>query len=193
MDLNKTITGIFDQSLEAKKKFLSDEANISAIAEAAEALVECYARGGKVIVFGNGGSAADSQHLAAELLVKFEKERKPLTAIALTTDTSILTATSNDYDFKKVFSRQVEALANSSDVAVAISTSGDSENILEGARAAREKNIPVIALTGREGGKLLKKADIAIVVKSDNTARIQEVHGLIIHCICKIVEDASAG
>ncbi len=193
MDNKDLIKSIFKESSGVKEEFLSDEANISKIAKAAETLIECYKKGGKVIVFGNGGSAADSQHLAAELLVKFEKERPPMAAIALVTDTSVLTATSNDYDFSEVFSRQVEALAGVSDVAVAISTSGNSPNVLEGAKKARMKKIPVIALTGRSGGQLAGEADISIIVKSDNTARIQEVHAVIIHSICKIVEDAFTG
>jgi D-sedoheptulose 7-phosphate isomerase len=190
MDTKKTVRDIFKESLRIKEQFVSDEASIDAVAEAASALVECYRRGGKVIVFGNGGSAADSQHLAAELVVRFEKERKSLPCVALTTNTSILTATSNDYDFSRIFSRQIEALADPSDVVVAISTSGNSENVLEGARAARAKKVPVIALTGRDGGKLVKESDIAIVARAENTARIQEIHVTVIHILCKIVEDA---
>jgi D-sedoheptulose 7-phosphate isomerase len=190
MDTKKTVRDIFKESLRIKEQFVSDEASIDAVAEAASALVECYRRGGKVIVFGNGGSAADSQHLAAELVVRFEKERKSLPCVALTTNTSILTATSNDYDFSRIFSRQIEALADPSDVVIAISTSGNSENVLEGARAARAKKVPVIALTGRDGGKLVKESDIAIVARAENTARIQEIHVTVIHILCKIVEDA---
>ena len=190
MDMKETVRNIFEESLRIKEKFISDETNVAAIAEAASLLVKCYRRGGKVIVFGNGGSAADSQHLAAELVVRFEKERKGFPCVALTTNTSILTAASNDYDFSKTFSRQVEALAGPSDVAVAISTSGNSENVLEGARSAHARKVPVIALTGRGGGELLKESDIAIVAKAENTARIQEIHVTVIHVLCKIVEDA---
>lgn len=188
----ETVKDILKDSIRAKDRFLSDEVNCGQVAAAAGAIVGCYGRGGKVIVFGNGGSAADSQHFAAELIVRFEKERKGLPCLALTTNTSTLTATSNDYDFNKIFSRQVEALAGPLDVVVAISTSGNSENVLEGARAARAKKIPVIALSGRGGGKLLAEADIPIVVNAENTARIQEVHITIIHIICKIVEEAFA-
>jgi len=188
MDSKTTVRKIFEDSLQAKKRFLDEDVNVSAVAEAASTVVECYRRGGKVIVFGNGGSAADSQHLAAELVVRFEKERKSLPCVALSTNTSILTATANDYSFNRVFSRQIEALADPGDVVIAISTSGNSENILEGAKAAREKEVPVIALTGRDGGKLIGLSDIAIVVKSDSTARIQEVHGTVIHALCSIVE-----
>ena len=192
MGPKETIKSIFEDSLRVKSDFFSEELNISRVAEAAEILVECYRRGGKVIVFGNGGSAADSQHLAAEFMVRFERERKGLPCIALPANTPLLTAVSNDYAFDKIFSRQVEALASPSDVAVAISTSGNSANVLEAAKSARAKKIPVIALTGREGGKLLGLSDVAIVVRSDNTARIQEVHTTVIHAICKIVEDAQA-
>ena len=189
MDARETVKRIFDESLSAKKEFISDGLNMEKVAEAAGALVECYKRGGKVIIFGNGGSAADSQHMAAELLVRFEKERKSLPCIALSANTSTLTATANDYDFSKTFSRQVEGLAESRDAAVVISTSGNSENVLEGVKAARAKGIPVIALTGKDGGKLAPLADIPIIVASDVTARIQEVHITIIHALCKIIEE----
>ncbi|RKY41889.1 MAG: phosphoheptose isomerase [Candidatus Makaraimicrobium thalassicum] len=190
MDARETVKSIFEESLRFKNRFFSDDVNVSAIAGAASALVECYRRGGKVIVFGNGGSAADSQHLAAELVVRFEKERKSFPCVALTTDTSVLTAASNDYGFNRSFSRQVEALAGPSDLVIAISTSGNSENVLEAVRVARAKKVPVIALTGRDGGKLVDESDISVVVKGENTARIQEVHVTVLHIICKLVEDA---
>ena len=127
--------------------------------------------------------------MATELIVRFEKERKSLPCIALSTNTSTLTATANDYDFSKTFSRQVEGLAESKDVVIALSTSGNSENILEAVEAARKKKVPVIALTGKDGGKLAGIVDIPIIVKSDSTARIQEIHITIIHAMCKVVED----
>jgi D-sedoheptulose 7-phosphate isomerase len=184
------IKKIFEDSLKVKKDFLSDSECMSNLSKAASELVECYKRGGKVIIFGNGGSAADSQHMAAELLVRFEKERRSLPCIALSTNTSTLTATSNDYSFEKSFSRQVEGLAASEDVVIAISTSGNSANVIEGAKAAHSKGAKVIALAGKKGGKLAEVADIPVVVKCDNTARIQEVHITIIHALCKIVEEA---
>lgn len=190
MDSKGQIKQIFEDSLKAKKEFIEDGLNVDKVAEAAEALIECYKRGGKVIVFGNGGSAADSQHMAAELLVRFEKERKSLPCVALSTNTSTLTATSNDYSFDKTFSRQVEGLAEKNDVVVAISTSGNSSNVLEAVKAAKDKKVPVVALTGKDGGKLAGLADVPIVVKSDNTARIQETHITIIHALCKTVEEA---
>lgn len=184
------IKEIFENSISTKEQFCADGTNLKSIAEASSAIIECYRNGGKVLIFGNGGSAADGQHMAAELVVRFESERKGLPCIALTTDTSILTATSNDYGFNRVFSRQIEALARPGDIVIAISTSGNSENVLEGVREARNKKIPVIAFTGAGGGKLDKDADISISVNSKNTARIQEVHNTVIHVICKIVEDA---
>ena len=185
-----TIEAIFKDSLRAKKDFLAQSGNVSGITRAAEALIGCYRRGGKVIVFGNGGSAADSQHMATELVARFEKERKALPCIALSANASCLTAIGNDYDFDKVFSRQIEALIRPSDVAVAISTSGNSPNVIEGAREAIKNHVPVIALTGRDGGILAGMADVPIVVKHQNTARIQEVHILVIHILCKLTEDA---
>jgi D-sedoheptulose 7-phosphate isomerase len=189
MDMKDTVKKIFEDSIEVKKEFLADEGNIAKIAEAASLIARCCKKGGKAIVFGNGGSAADSQHMAAELVVRFEKERKALPCIALSTNTSTLTAASNDYSFEKTFSRQVEALAEERDVVIAISTSGDSKNVIEGAKEARAKKVPVIALTGRGGGELASMADVPIIVRCENTARVQEAHITIIHALCKIVEE----
>lgn len=190
METKSIVKSILEESIALKKQFFADDINIDAVVNAASAMVECYKRGGKIVVFGNGGSAADSQHLAAELVVRFEKERKAIPCISLTTDTSILTAVTNDYDFNRSFSRQLEALLNNDDIVVAISTSGNSRNVIEAVKVARDKKVPVIALTGSDGGKLLGESDISIVVNSDCTARIQELHITIIHIICKIVEDA---
>ncbi|MDP8298662.1 MAG: SIS domain-containing protein [Candidatus Tantalella remota] len=192
MDAEGLIRGMLESSIKTKQEFLSDEGNISAIRNAATAVEGCLRRGGKILVFGNGGSAADSQHLAAELVVRFEKEREALACIALTTDTSVITALANDYDFDKIFSRQVEALASPADMVVAISTSGNSPNVLEGVRAAKKKDIPVMVMTGRDGGELIKEADMAVLVKEENTARIQEVHVTVIHIICSLVEGSFA-
>lgn len=190
MNIETTVRNILKESILAKQNFLSDKGALENVVEAARAIIDCYRRGGKVIVFGNGGSAADSQHLAAELVVRFEKERKALACIALTTNTSILTAAANDYSFDAIFARQIEAMAEAKDAIVAISTSGSSENVIKAAKKAKEKKAKLIALTGKNGGKLAKIADIPIVVKADNTARIQEVHITIIHILCKLVEDA---
>lgn len=190
MDAKEILKKIFSESIEAQKRFAGDPANIDAVDEAAEAIIECFKKGGKVLVFGNGGSAADAQHMAAELVVRFEKERKSLPCIALNADQANLTAIGNDYDFSRVFSRQIESFASEKDVVVAISTSGMSPNVIEGAVAARAKKAKVVALGGRDGGKLLPLSDIAIIVRENNTARIQEVHATVIHAICKLVEDA---
>lgn len=188
MFLKKEIRNAFLESIRIKNDFLSDDSNIGSIGTAVKAIIKSVKRGGKVLVFGNGGSAADSQHLAAEMVVRFEKERKAFPCIALTTDTSILTAVSNDYGYDRVFSRQIEALGAPGDVVIAISTSGSSESVIEAVRTAKKKKIKVIALTGRDGGCLRREADISIHVKEEKTARIQEVHITIIHIICKAIE-----
>lgn len=163
------------------------------IAEAATLIASCFNDGGKIVIFGNGGSAADSQHLAAEFMGRFLLERKSLPAIALTTDTSVLTALGNDYGFEKIFQRQVEGLVNNGDVVIAISTGGNSENVLNGAKAAKEKGAKVIALTGQGGGKLREVADVLIDIPSKETPRIQEVHILVEHIICDLVERCQPG
>lgn len=160
------------------------------IATAAGWVVDAIRGGGKVLVFGNGGSAADSQHLAAELVGRFETERPALAALALTTDSSILTALGQDYGVDVIFARQMEALGRTGDVAVAISTSGNSASVLRGAEAAQHTGIRVIGLTGSEGGKLAAAADLAIRVPSSRTARIQEGHIAIIHALCEVVDAA---
>ena len=158
------------------------------IADAARIILKAYKAGRKVLLIGNGGSAADAQHIAAELVGRFKLERSGLPAIALTTNTSTLTALANDYGYDSVFSRQVEALANDKDVLIAITTSGTSPNILKAVETAHSKGVVVIALTGKNGGKLKGMADLAIAVPSDNTPRIQEAHITIGHIICHLVE-----
>ena len=145
--------------------------------------------GGKLVIFGNGGSAADAQHVAAEFVGRFVKERRPFPALALTVDSSILTAIGNDYGFDQVFSRQVEALVGSNDVVIAISTSGNSENILEAVKKAREKGAKVIGFTGKSGGKLGALVDILINVNAKETCHVQEGHQVVLHVICKFVEE----
>ncbi len=144
----------------------------------------------KIIFMGNGGSAADCQHLAAEIIGKFFKKRKALPAIALTTDTSILTSIGNDFGFEDIFTRQIEALANSGDVVIGISTSGNSINIIKGILVAKEKKAITVCFSGKSGGKLGKICDLTIQVPSDNTARIQEMHILIGHIICEMIDEA---
>lgn len=163
------------------------------ISRAAEVCTGALRAGGKIIFFGNGGSAADAQHLACELVVRYRLGRRALPAIALTTNTSTMTAAGNDLGFEKIFARQVEALAAPGDVVVAISTSGTSPNVLEAVSAARAGKCAVIALTGARGGRLAEVADLALVVPSDETDRIQEVHITIGHIICELVEESLCG
>jgi len=158
------------------------------IEPAIDLCVESLSAGGTLFFCGNGGSAADSQHLAAEFVGRFVKDREPISAISLTTDTSGLTCIANDYDFKNVFARQLRAIGRKGDVLIAISTSGNSENIIEAVKVAREKEIGVIGLLGRDGGMLVKKVNHAIVIPSDSTARIQEAHILVGHTICGAIE-----
>ena len=189
MDLIAHVTETFHIS--ARLKSASADLLAPAIVEAVEKMSRCLLGGGKLLVCGNGGSAADAQHMAAEFVNRFEMERPGLAAIALATDGSALTSIANDYDFSMVFSKQVLALGQPGDVLVAISTSGNSRNVVEGALAARAREMTVIALTGGDGGLLgevLDETDIRIVVPSEHTARIQEVHGLIVHCLCDGVD-----
>lgn len=155
---------------------------------AAKEIKRAILAGKKVLVCGNGGSAADSQHFAAELVGRFMKERKAMPAIALTTDTSIITALGNDYGFEKIFERQVEALGNAGDILLVISTSGNSENLIRACRLAKTRNMEIITLLGKGGGKMRGLGNIEIIIASENTARIQEMHELILHAICKEIE-----
>lgn len=166
------------------------------IAAAADVMVEALANGNKILACGNGGSAADCQHFAAELVGRFERERPELPAIALTTDSSILTAVGNDYNFDVVFSKQVRALGQEGDVLLAITTSGNSGNVLKAIEAAHERGMHVIALTGKGGGKtndVLGELDVHICVPAQRTARIQEVHLLTIHCLCDLIDSMLLG
>ena len=158
------------------------------IKKAADIIINSLQRGGKLLIAGNGGSAADAQHFSGELVGKFKKERRALPAIALTTNTSVLTAVANDYSFEKIFSRQIEALAKEEDVFFGISTSGNSLDIIEALKIAKKINCQTIGLTGRDGGKMKKDCDVLIIIPSDETPRIQEAHVLIYHIICEIVE-----
>jgi len=168
----------------------SDEGLLGEIGKAAGLLTECLKSGNKLLIAGNGGSAADAQHMAAELVGRYLKDRPALAAVALTTDTSVLTAWSNDSGFRTVFSRQVEALGKPGDVLCCITTSGNSPNLVEAAVAARRCGMKTVALLGRDGGELLKRPEVdsAIVVPSHETPRIQECHALIIHILCGEVE-----
>jgi len=163
------------------------------LAQVAEELIKIYRAGKKVLLFGNGGSAADAQHIAAELVGKYYIDRRPLPAEALTVNTSSLTAIGNDYAFERIFARQVEALGNPGDVAIRISTSGNSPNVIEAIRAAKKKGMSTIGLTGAEGGRLKNEVDYCICVTSKDTPRIQEAHILIGHIWCELIERALFG
>ena len=183
--------------MERVKKFLKTsgdlkykvaEAMADKILEAAHIIRDCLANGGKLLLMGNGGSAADSQHIAAELIGRFKKERKAIPAIALTVDSSSLTALGNDYGFDTIFSRQVEALANPTDAIIGISTSGNSRNVIRALNLAREIGASTIGFMGNDGGDMKNCVDISIIVPSNDTARIQEVHITVGHIICEIIE-----
>jgi D-sedoheptulose 7-phosphate isomerase len=180
----------------ADLKYQAAQSLSKPIAAAVQAVLACVTSGGKVLACGNGGSAADAQHFSAEFIGRFERERPELGAIALTTDSSILTAIGNDYDFTRIFSKQVRGLGQAGDVLLAMSTSGNSANILAAIEAAHEREMTVVALTGRGGGKignLLRETDVHVCVPHDRTARIQEVHLLVLHCICDGVDTQLLG
>jgi len=180
------ITSIVADSLETKRRFF--EAHAGQVQQAAEMIAETFKSGGKLLVFGNGGSAADAQHLAGELVNRFLQQRKALPAIALTTDGGVLTCIANDTGFENVFARQIEALASKGDICLAITTSGTSPNVLVACEKAREQKTKVIGLLGRDGGTVKPLCDLALIVESEDTQRIQETHNLIGHIICELVE-----
>ncbi|HCA35358.1 MAG TPA: phosphoheptose isomerase [Gammaproteobacteria bacterium] len=189
MDLQDRILGHFLESIETKQKAAGDL--VAVIQMAGEVMVGSLLNDGKILSCGNGGSAGDAQHFSAELLNRFEKERPGLPAIAITTDSSTLTAIANDYSYNEIFSKQVSALGQSNDVLLAISTSGNSANVMEAMKAANERDMKIVALTGRDGGAmadLLSAEDIEIRVPADRTARIQEVHLVVIHCLCDYID-----
>ncbi|HEX8989490.1 MAG TPA: phosphoheptose isomerase [Rhodocyclaceae bacterium] len=194
MNLEQRIRDLFASSIQAKQEAV--DAMAAPIAAAVQAMVDCLKADGKIMACGNGGSAADSQHFAAELLNRFEREREPLAAIALTTDTSTLTSIGNDYRYEDVFAKQVTALGRRGDVLLAISTSGNSPNVLEAIAAAHARGVRVVALTGKGGGKMagcLAPADIHLCVPAAQTARIQEVHLLTLHCLCDGIDNLILG
>ena len=189
MDLSERIGGHFRESIDVKRK--AEDVLIAPIHLAGDAMVQCLLNGGKILSCGNGGSAGDAQHFSAELLNRFERERPGLPALALTTDGSTLTAIANDYNYSEVFSKQVTALGQKGDVLLAISTSGNSVNVMEAVKAGHDREMTIVALTGNQGGaaaELLNQQDIEIRVPSDRTARIQEVHLVVIHCLCDFID-----
>ena len=194
MDLISRINQHFTDS--AQLKLQAMELLAGPLVSASERMVQCLMKDGKILSCGNGGSAADAQHFAAELLNRFEKERPPLAAMALSTDTSTLTSIANDYSFNEVFSKQIRALGQPGDILLAISTSGNSANVMEAIHAAHDRQMDVVALTGKKGGKiaaLLVPSDVHICVPAERTARIQEVHLLCLHCMCDAIDSLLLG
>ena len=194
MDHAEILRKHFDEGIELRRRMA--ETMPAAIGKAGVALAHALKGGKKAMACGNGGSAADSQHFAAEIVGRFERERPGMPAIALTVDTSSLTAIANDYDFDRVFSKQVEALGQPGDVLLGISTSGNSKNVVEAIKAAHAKEMVVIALTGRDGGamaKMLRPGDHHLNVAHPRTMRIQEIHLLVVHCLCEVVDNVIHG
>jgi len=190
--VRRQITRIFAESIAAKRQFLRD--NVQTLVEVIEAIAAALSNDNKLLLFGNGGSAADAQHIAAEFVNRFKLERRPLPAIALTTDTSTLTSIANDYGYAQVFAKQVQALGRAGDVALAISTSGNAASVLQAVRACRRLGIHTVGLTGGRGGKLAALADVVLrVAATRDTARIQETHILIAHVICELVDERLFG
>jgi D-sedoheptulose 7-phosphate isomerase len=185
-DAARVVEGALDGAIALHRKVRA--LDLAPVVKAAEAIRGACAAGGKVLTFGNGGSAADAQHLAAELVGRFERDRPGLAAVALSSDPSVLTSVANDDGFARVFARQIEALGRTGDVAFAISTSGESANVVEGIRTASARGLRTIALTGRTGGSLAGAVEIHVNVPDDSAARVQEVHITLIHAICRLVE-----
>ena len=194
MDMAAHLRQHFEEGIELRRRMA--ESMPAEIARAGTALAQALKAGRKALACGNGGSAADSQHFAAEIVGRFERERPGMPAVALTVDTSAITAIANDYDWNRVFAKQVEALGQAGDVLLAISTSGNSKNVMEAMKAAQDKGLVVIALTGRDGGamaKMLRPQDFHLNVAHPRTMRVQEIHLLVIHCLCEVVDNLIYG
>jgi len=185
--VKKKIQSLLENSITVKQEVLKKHSGL--IEKIAQAMIDCYKNNKKVVLFGNGGSAADSQHIACELVGRFKKDREPLPAIALTTDTSLLTALANDYSFDYVFARQVEALVEKDDVVIAITTSGNSPNVIKGVESAIKKGARVVVLTGSDGGKVKNMVEDVLIVPSSDTPNIQEAHITIGHILCRLIEE----
>ena len=192
--LNTRFAAHFAASIQAKQATLDQ--GLDALVAATEACAQALQQGGKIMACGNGGSAADAQHFSAELLNRFERERRPLGAIALTTDSSTLTSVANDYDYSQVFSKQIEGLGRGEDLLLAMSTSGNSPNVLRAMEAAQQRGIRIVALTGKDGGSMaraLGPQDVELRAASSVTARIQEIHILYLHCLCDGIDELIFG
>ena len=185
--MREKIKKAFNDSITIKQKFVAE--NIDTIVEVSNLLAETFNRGGKLLLFGNGGSASDASHIAAEFVNRFRKERPAFPAIALNTDTAVLTSIANDYDYSDVFVRQLKAIAQEGDVVIAISTSGSSQNVIKAVDAARTRKLRTVAFTGAKGDKLASRCDYIFAVPSDNTPRIQETHITLGHVLCQMVEE----
>ncbi len=185
--MREKIKKAFNDSIAIKQKFVAE--NIDTIVEVSNLLAETFNRGGKLLLFGNGGSASDASHIAAEFVNRFRKERPAFPAIALNTDTAVLTSIANDYDYSDVFVRQLKAIAQEGDVVIAISTSGSSQNVIKAVDAARTRKLRTVAFTGAKGDKLASRCDYIFAVPSDNTPRIQETHITLGHVLCQMVEE----
>ncbi|OPX21007.1 MAG: phosphoheptose isomerase [Desulfobacca sp. 4484_104] len=186
MPLESRVKDFFIESARLKAQFIEEQAPL--VVQAAQLLAASLRQGAKILIFGNGGSAADAQHLAAEFVNRFRIARPPLAALALTTDSSILTSIGNDYDFNEIFVKQIKALGQPGDVAWGISTSGTSANVVAALEIARQQGLKTIAVTGRDGGTMAAAADVALIVRSQDTPRIQEVHLTIGHVLCELVD-----
>jgi len=185
------INSIFNEITETVNKFIGDSAH--QLIEISTHIATCFESGGKLMIFGNGGSAADAQHIAAEFVNRFQMERPSLPAIALTTDTSVLTSIGNDYNFNDIFEKQLMALAKPGDIAWGISTSGNSENVLKGLRFCAREGIKTFGFAGRDGGKMNGLSDLLLIAPSETTARIQEIHIMAAHIICGLVDELLFG
>jgi D-sedoheptulose 7-phosphate isomerase len=185
--MREKILRAFKESMSVKQKFVNE--NIETIIEVSNVLAETFSSGGKLLLFGNGGSACDASHIAAEFVNRFKKERPAFPALALNTDMAVLTSIANDYDYVNVFERQLKAFAQEGDIVIAISTSGSSPNVVKAVETAKRKKIKTIAFTGEKGDKLAAKSDYVFAVPSNNTARIQETHITLAHVLCQMVDE----
>lgn len=191
--MKEYITSIVDESIQVHNRFKSDEESIDTLIDFSTEIVRSFVNGGKLFIFGNGGSAADAQHIAAEFVNRFMMERPPLPAIALTTDTSLLTSIGNDYTFEDIFDKQVSALVTENDIVWGISTSGNSANVIKALRRAEKKGVTILGFAGRDGGKMKGICNHILMVDSNITARVQEIHILAAHIICGLVDEIMFG
>lgn len=185
--MKDNILKAFEESISLKERFV--KGHIEVIEEASKAIADAFSNGRKLILFGNGGSATDASHIAAEFVNRFKRERPGLPAISLNTDIAVITSIANDYDYSEIFARQLKTLSEEGDIVIAITTSGSSANVLKAVEVAKKRKLRLIVFTGEKGGKLASKADFAFVVPSDNTPRIQEVHITLGHVLCQMVEE----